>query len=63
MSNLTYGEAIKEAIELEMKKKTMVFLAGEDVAKLGGAFGVTSGLYDEFGPGVFSIRRSAKRRS
>ena len=50
MSNLTYGEAIKEAIELEMKKDPMVFLAGEDVAKLGGAFGVTSGLYDEFGP-------------
>lgn len=26
----------------------MVFLAGEDVAKLGGASGVTSGLYDEY---------------
>ena len=50
MSNLTYGEAIKEAIELEMKKDPMVFLAGEDVATLGGAFGVTSGLYNEFGP-------------
>lgn len=50
MKSMTYGEAIKEAIELEMKKDPMVFLAGEDVAKLGGAFGTTAGLFKEFGP-------------
>ena len=50
MKNITYGESIKEAIELEMKRDPMVFLAGEDVAKLGGAFGSTAGLAKEFGP-------------
>lgn len=49
MKNMTCGEAVKDAIEYEMKRDPMVFLAGEDVAKLGGAFGSTAGLYKEFG--------------
>jgi pyruvate dehydrogenase E1 component beta subunit len=50
MKTITYGESIKEAIEFEMKRDPMIFLAGEDVAKLGGAFGTTAGLAKEFGP-------------
>lgn len=41
-------EAINDAIRLEMRKNPKVFLAGEDVALFGGAYGVTRGLMKEF---------------
>src|SRR5437867_11733930 len=46
---LTYLEAIREALAEEMRRDAKVFLLGEDVGAYGGAFGVTQGLYEEFG--------------
>ena len=50
MKSMTYAEAVGDAIWGEMKNDPMVFLAGEDIAKMGGPFGVSVGMYDEFGP-------------
>lgn len=47
---LTYAEAIREAIDLAMACDERVFLFGEDVGVYGGAFGVTEGLYQKYGP-------------
>ena len=47
---MTYAEAVRDAMRCEMRKNPMVFLAGEDIAKMGGSFGCSAGLYDEFGP-------------
>jgi 2-oxoisovalerate dehydrogenase E1 component beta subunit len=46
---LSYLEAIREALAEEMRRDPRVFVLGEDVGPYGGAFGVTQGLYDEFG--------------
>src|SRR5204862_6831483 len=46
---LSYLEAIREALAEEMRRDPRVFVLGEDVGAYGGAFGVTQGLYDEFG--------------
>src|ERR1700687_1586355 len=46
---LSYLEAIREALFEEMRRDPKVFVLGEDVGPYGGAFGVTQGLYDEFG--------------
>src|SRR6195256_2058080 len=46
---LSYLEAIREALIEEMRRDPKVFVLGEDVGPYGGAFGVTQGLYDEFG--------------
>ncbi len=46
---LTYLEAIREALAEEMRRDPKVFVLGEDVGAYGGAFGVTQGLYEEFG--------------
>ena len=50
MSEITYLEAIREALQEEMRRDPAVFILGEDVGLHGGAFGVTKGLFDEFGP-------------
>jgi pyruvate dehydrogenase E1 component beta subunit len=42
--------AINHAIAEEMRRDPTVFIIGEDVGKPGGPFGVTRGLFDEFGP-------------
>lgn len=47
---ITYREAIKQAIREAMKKDEKVFLMGEDVGRYGGAFAVSKGLLQEFGP-------------
>jgi len=47
---MTYQEAIREALREEMLRDDSVFLMGEDIGKHGGAFGVTRTLYDQFGP-------------
>lgn len=49
MVEITYSNAIKSALKEEMANDPSVFLIGEDIAKHGGAFGVTRGLLDEFG--------------
>ena len=46
---LSYLEAIREALQEEMRRDPKVFVLGEDVGPYGGAFGVTQGLFDEFG--------------
>jgi 2-oxoisovalerate dehydrogenase E1 component beta subunit len=46
---LTYLEAIREGLTEEMRRDPKVFVLGEDVGLYGGAFGVTQGLYEEFG--------------
>jgi 2-oxoisovalerate dehydrogenase E1 component beta subunit len=47
--DLTYLEAIREALFEEMRRDPKVFVLGEDVGAYGGAFGVTQGLFEEFG--------------
>jgi pyruvate/2-oxoglutarate/acetoin dehydrogenase E1 component len=47
---LSYQEAIREALREEMLRDPSVFLLGEDIGKHGGAFGVTRTLFDQFGP-------------
>lgn len=48
MKKMTYAEAIRDGIRVEMKRDPNVYLYGEDVGKFGGCFGVTAGLVDEF---------------
>lgn len=47
---LTYREALGLALREEMRRDERVFLIGEDIGRYGGAFQVTAGLLDEFGP-------------
>lgn len=47
---LTIARAIAEAIGQEMDRDPDVLVMGEDIAKLGGVFGTTTGLLDKFGP-------------
>ncbi|MEM3573787.1 MAG: alpha-ketoacid dehydrogenase subunit beta [Nitrososphaeria archaeon] len=47
---ITYKEAIKQALYEKLKEDENVFLLGEDIGIYGGAFGVTMGLINEFGP-------------
>jgi len=47
---ITYLEAVREALIQEMRRDEDVFLLGEDIGVYGGAFGVTRGLLEEFGP-------------
>jgi 2-oxoisovalerate dehydrogenase E1 component len=47
---LTYQGAINEAFHQEMARDPDVILIGEDVARIGGIFGMTRGLMDAFGP-------------
>ncbi|MGQ9625952.1 MAG: alpha-ketoacid dehydrogenase subunit beta [Anaerolineae bacterium] len=49
MREITYSEAIREALRQEMQRDEKVFLIGEDIGVYGGAFGVTYGLVEEFG--------------
>ena len=46
---ITYLEAIRAALQDAMREDDRVFLLGEDIGVFGGAFGVTAGLFDEFG--------------
>jgi pyruvate/2-oxoglutarate/acetoin dehydrogenase E1 component len=47
---ITYLEAVREAMSQEMRQNDDVFLLGEDIGVYGGAFGVTRGMIEEFGP-------------
>jgi pyruvate dehydrogenase E1 component beta subunit len=49
MRELTYRDAIREALQEEMRRDPAVFIFGEDVGKFGGTFGVMAGLIEEFG--------------
>lgn len=48
---ITFAQAIKEALAEEMRRDPTVFIIGEDVAEAGTPFKVLSGLVEEFGPG------------
>ena len=50
MAKLSYRDAVAAAMAQEMRRDENVVFLGEDVAKAGGVFKATVGLYDEFGP-------------
>jgi len=50
VGSCTFLEAIRDALREEMRRDPTVFILGEDVGLHGGAFGVTKGLFEEFGP-------------
>jgi pyruvate dehydrogenase E1 component beta subunit len=50
MAELRYREALNQALREEMQRDDAVFLMGEDIGVFNGAFKVTAGLLDEFGP-------------
>lgn len=49
MKTMTYGEAIREGMSIRMRENKNVILFGEDVGAFGGCFGVTAGMFSEFG--------------
>ena len=50
MATMTYREAVRSALRDAMNNDPRVFLMGEDVGRYGGAFAVSHGLLEEFGP-------------
>lgn len=50
MSLITVREALRDAMAEEMRKDKNIFIMGEEVAEYNGAYKVTQGLLDEFGP-------------
>ena len=50
MAELTYRDAVARGLAQEMDRDENVVLIGEDVAKAGGVFKTTVGLYERFGP-------------
>ena len=50
LRELSYAEAIREALGLAMERDPRVILMGEDIGVYGGAFGVTGDLIERFGP-------------
>ena len=50
MREITYRQAVNEALDEEMQRDTNVFLLGEEVAEYNGAYKVSQGLLDKFGP-------------
>ena len=49
MRNISFAEALNEALKEEMRRDPLVFVLGEDVGRMGGLFKVTAGLSSEFG--------------
>ncbi len=50
MPELTYREAVRDALSSAMRTDDDVFIMGEDIAEMGGSMGVTQGMLAEFGP-------------
>src|SRR6201989_1985248 len=50
MPELSYREAVRDALSTAMRQDDDVFIMGEDIAEMGGSMGVTQGMLDEFGP-------------
>jgi pyruvate dehydrogenase E1 component beta subunit len=50
MPELTYREAVRDAMSEAMRRDEDVFIMGEDIAEMGGSMGVTQGMLEEFGP-------------
>jgi len=51
MPELTYREAVRDALGRALREDDSVFIMGEDIAEMGGSMAVTQGLLEEFGPG------------
>jgi len=49
MPQMTYREALRQALVDAMREDSSIFILGEEVGRYGGAYGVTKGLIDEFG--------------
>ncbi len=49
MRTITYAQAINEAMSEEMRKDENIVFMGEDIGVYGGAFGVSRGMFEEFG--------------
>jgi len=49
MPEISYREAVRDALSQAMRKDDDVFIMGEDIAQMGGSMGVTQGMLDEFG--------------
>ncbi|HEV3221628.1 MAG TPA: pyruvate dehydrogenase complex E1 component subunit beta [Puia sp.] len=50
MRQIAFREALREAMNEEMRRDERVFLMGEEVAEYNGAYKVSQGMLDEFGP-------------
>ena len=50
MPELSYREAVRDALSHAMRQDENVFIMGEDIAEMGGSMGVTQGMLAEFGP-------------
>ena len=50
MPELSYREAVRDALSRAMRDDESVFIMGEDIAEMGGSMGVTQGMLAEFGP-------------
>lgn len=49
MKTISFAEALNQALKEEMRRNPLVFAIGEDIGRMGGLFGVTAGLSEEFG--------------
>jgi pyruvate dehydrogenase E1 component beta subunit len=47
---INYARAINQALAEEMRRDQRVWVMGQDVGRMGGVFGITRGLWEEFGP-------------
>src|SRR3954449_5350519 len=50
MPEISYREAVRDALAAAMRQDDDVFVMGEDIAEMGGSMGVTQGMLAEFGP-------------
>ena len=50
MPEISYREAVRDALSTAMRADDDVFIMGEDIAEMGGSMGVTQGMLGEFGP-------------
>jgi len=50
VAELSYREAVRDAMSTAMRRDDDVFIMGEDIAEMGGSMGVTQGMLEEFGP-------------
>src|SRR6266446_6321106 len=50
MPEISYREAVRDAMSEAMRRDDDVFIMGEDIAEMGGSMGVTQGMLAEFGP-------------
>ena len=60
---ITFAQAIKEALAEELRRDPRVFMIGEDIAEAGTTFKVLNGLVDEFGKRASSTRRFPSQAS